>query len=396
MAHQGALICGFYGYSNTGDEAMLSGMVQLLRQQDPNYPLTVLTFNPEDTQRRHKISTVATHAPRRRLDAIRNKVQDPERKAMKENPVFVLGGGDLLRDGADRPVAQFWLWPMQKAIKLKRRTALLGVSVGEIWKPETKELIPWVLNQVDLITVRDSASKQKLEALGVTNPVHIIPDLALQAVQSLAASSRTSGAKPPAETSRPLQVGISVRWMSNRGQTVDYSYAELQKEMAAIADYAASKHNAVVHFLPFQAFDNYYSNDDDDYIAILEMLRHSRQSPDFVVHRYFPSTAKLAAVISNLDVVVGMRLHSLIIAAGLGVPVIAADYDPKVTGFMTEIGQSDYSVPLREFKRDRIIPLLDQILAQPQLAKDGIARGLKQYEAQAQAVKPLLAKLLKP
>ncbi len=386
MAHQGALISGFYGYSNMGDEAMLSGMVKLLRQQDPDYPLTVLTFNPEDTQRRHKISTVPTHAPRRRLDAIRNKVRDPERQAMKANPVFVLGGGDLLRDGADRPVAQFWLWPMQKAIKLKRRTALLGVSVGEIWKPETKELIPWVLNQVDLITVRDAASKQKLEALGVTNPVHIIPDLALQAVKSLA--------QPPQESSRPLQVGISVRWMSNRGQTVDYSYAELQREMAAIADYAASKHNAVIHFLPFQAFDNYYSNDDDDYIAILEMLRHSRQSPDFVVHRYFPSLAKLTEVMGNLDVVVGMRLHSLIIAAGLGVPVIAADYDPKVTGFMAEIGQSDYSVPLREFKRDRVIPLLDNLLAQPQIARDSIAQGLSQYEAQLQTLKPILLEKL--
>lgn len=393
MAHQGALISGFYGYSNTGDEAMLSGMVKLLRQTAPNYPLTVLTFNPEDTQRRHQISTVPTHSPRRRLDVLRNKLQNPERKAMKENPVFVLGGGDLLRDGADRPVAQFWLWPMQKAIKLKRRTALLGVSVGEVWKPETKELIPWVLNQVDLITVRDTSSKQKLETLGVTNPIHIIPDLALQALHAL----RTSSNNPPwPDCDRRLQVGISVRWMSNRGQTVDYSYAELQREIAGIADYAAEKHNAIVHFLPFQAFDNYYSNDDDDYIAILEMLRHSRQSPDFVVHRYFSSLAQLTEVMETLDVVVGMRLHSLIIAAGLGVPVIAADYDPKVTGFMTEIGQSDYSVPLKEFKRDRIIPLLDQLLTQPDLAKERISKGIQQYEAQLQAVNPILQELLGP
>ncbi len=389
MANQGALICGFYGYSNTGDEAMLSGMVKLLRQQDSNYPLTVLTFNPEDTERRHRVSTVPTHPPRRRLDVLKRKLQDPEWQAMKQNPVFVLGGGDLLRDGADRPVAEFWLWPLQKALKLKRRTAILGVSVGEIWKPETEKLIPWVLNQVDLITVRDAVSKQKLEALGVTNPVHVIPDLALQAVQSLQGLERPSPAPE-----RPLQVGISVRWMSNRGQTVDYDYGALQREIAAIADYAAEHHNAVVHFLPFQAFDNYYANDDDDYIAILEMLRHSRCSPDFVVHRYFPSLAKLTQVMAGLDVVVGMRLHSLIVAAGLEVPMIAAEYDPKVAGFMAEIGQSDYSVPLGEFNRDRIIPLLDQLLADPKHSQRAIAQGLEHYQSQLQTVQPLIQTLL--
>ncbi len=383
----GVLICGFYGYSNMGDEAMLAGMIRLLRQHNPALPLTVLTFNPEDTQRRHGIETVATHPPRRRLEAFKRWLNPLDQQAIKANSGFVLGGGDLLRDGADREVAGFWLAPLQKALKLKRKTALLGVSVGEIWKPETQQLIPQVLNQVDLIAVRDQRSKDRLQALSVNQPVYVMPDLALAAVHAF------SPAQPKARGDRP-QIGISVRWMSNRGQTVNYSYEDLQREIAAIADYAADRYNAIVHFLPFQAFDNYYSNDDDDYIAILEILKYSDRSSQFQIHRYLPSLETLMGILQTLDVVIGMRLHSLILAAGLGVPVIAAEYDPKVEGFMTEISQRDRSIPLNEFHRDRIIPLLDDILAKPEITRRSLAEGLANYQARWDTLMPQLDRLL--
>ena len=43
------LISGYYGFANAGDEAMLTAIIESLRQVEKNVELTVLSGNPEDT-----------------------------------------------------------------------------------------------------------------------------------------------------------------------------------------------------------------------------------------------------------------------------------------------------------------------------------------------------------
>ena len=47
------------------------------------------------------------------------------------------------------------------------------------------------------------------------------------------------------------------------------------------------------------------------------------------------------AVLGRMDLVFGLRLHSLILTAAQGVPVVGVDYDPKIRGFMELVGQGD-------------------------------------------------------
>jgi polysaccharide pyruvyl transferase WcaK-like protein len=53
---------------------------------------------------------------------------------------------------------------------------------------------------------------------------------------------------------------------------------------------------------------------------------------------------RLASIVQALgesDLVIGMRLHALILAAAAGVPSVAIAYDPKIMAFMRSTGQED-------------------------------------------------------
>ena len=44
----------------------------------------------------------------------------------------------------------------------------------------------------------------------------------------------------------------------------------------------------------------------------------------------------------RMDIVISMRLHALVFAAGQGVPLLGIVYDPKVDGFLEYLGQRNY------------------------------------------------------
>ena len=52
------VISGYYGYSNAGDEAMLSAMIDVLTEFDPQAHITVISGNPVDTKKRHGVDAV--------------------------------------------------------------------------------------------------------------------------------------------------------------------------------------------------------------------------------------------------------------------------------------------------------------------------------------------------
>ena len=57
------LISGYYGFANAGDEAMLTAIIESLRQVEKNVELTVLSGNPEDTAAKHQVCSVYRFNP---------------------------------------------------------------------------------------------------------------------------------------------------------------------------------------------------------------------------------------------------------------------------------------------------------------------------------------------
>lgn len=389
------LICGFYGHHNLGDEAMLAGMLCLLKRclgDDYLSQITVYSNDPEDTASRHGVATLRHQFPRRRREQWIKWVEHT--LALWRHQYFILGGGDLLRDSPERDVAITWLKPLQRAMALGCRTAVLGISVGAVWQPQTKAAIVKTLNRVNLIAVRDQQSLRQLQHMGVTGPIYAMSDLALQAIPGHARRGVQSGSATLAPN-----IGISIRSLTGRLPELDQTAEQtFYREMAKIIDYLIEIKGAKVSLLPFQAYTSSYivrhRPADNDADAIASVLEKSRQKNQITVYGAFDSVEQAIDRLQGFDAIIGTRLHALILAAGLGVPLLAAAYDKKVSGFMTEIDQHENSIPVREFTLDRVKPRLEYLLTHRLESYQKLEFAVDQYRQKMIPVADKLCQLL--
>ncbi len=93
--------------------------------------------------------------------------------------------------------------------------------------------------------------------------------------------------------------------------------------------------------------------------------------------------APLLSIIAGCDMMVGMRLHALILAAAAGVPSVALAYDPKVTAFMQASGQSDAVYDLNTPNLDALTDLLACVWAERSIRAHALQAALPGLRAQA-------------
>ena len=89
------------------------------------------------------------------------------------------------------------------------------------------------------------------------------------------------------------------------------------------------------------------------------------------------SAGTIIGALSRMEIVVSMRLHALIFAAGQGIPLAGVVYDPKVSAFLRYIGQEQF-VDLEALTEEGLRQMIDHCVAQS-----------AHPEAQAEAVKRL-------
>lgn len=125
----------------------------------------------------------------------------------------------------DKSTALNWLKYVHIAQFFGRKTGVIGVSLGDIWREETITQVSIVLNKVDIIGVRDERSKEKLKSYCVTRTIHIMSDLTLSSL-----TSSPPEKKPIDQQKDPINIGFSVRHLADRGKSIDReSYISFQK-----------------------------------------------------------------------------------------------------------------------------------------------------------------------
>ena len=114
-----------------------------------------------------------------------------------------------------------------------------------------------------------------------------------------------------------------------------------EREVAAGLDLFLDRRRGEAVFVPFQEAAEPFGDD-----PVADRVR-KRMKPGR--HRALaagePPAARVAALCA-CDVVVGMRLHSLVVGARAGRPLVALAYDPKVGAAMDALGATEHRLDL--------------------------------------------------
>ena len=299
------LLSGYYGFNNAGDEAVLYSIISSLKKHNVNLGITVLSNNPEQTAKLYGVQAIN----RWKLTNIL--------KAIKNSDLLISGGGSLLQDVTSKNGILYYLGVIFFAKLLRKPVLVYSQGIGPINMKRNRRITAFILNRVNGITVRDEGSKKDLEEMGVKKDIVVSADpvLGFSSEEIKIEKGRELLERVGVNINDGKILGISVRPWKTAGTNFT--------AIAEACDRLVTQGWQIV-FIPMHF--------PEDIQASRDVVNQMKEKAFLLKENCSPSEA--FSIYKAVDVVMGMRLHALIMAAVIEKPLIAISYDPKVNRFM--------------------------------------------------------------
>ncbi|MFC7150179.1 polysaccharide pyruvyl transferase CsaB [Cohnella cellulosilytica] len=313
------MLSGYYGFKNSGDEAVLKSILAALEEAadaaGAKVEPIVLSGDPEWTARQYGVEAV----PRMKLAEVR--------RALKASDGLISGGGSLLQDATGLGSIPYYLGIMELARWCGKPTFVYAQGIGPVNRAMFKPLIARAFKRARYVSVRDEESAALLRGYGVSaSRVEVVPD----PVMGLPPGGNGADDEGGADGGDTLPVvGVSVRfWRSDR--------ADLDRAAAALEALAARGVRARLRFLPFHR-----GADEDASRYVMERLARAGafSERELELAPAHDDPQRMLREVGRCALLIGMRLHSLIYAANREVPLLGISYDPKIDQFLQRLGE---------------------------------------------------------
>jgi polysaccharide pyruvyl transferase CsaB len=294
------VLSGYYGFGNLGDEALLEVIVTQIRARFPGAVIDVLSSTPRETSEAFGVDAT----PRWNMRAVR--------EAVARADVVLSGGGGLLQSATSARSAFYYASILREAVKQRRRSMIFAQSIGPL-DTLGRFIVKRMCHGVNRATVRDARSRALLASLLPGMPVEQTADpVFLYDVPAAEIDLAAEGLGP-----HPYAI-VSVRKISALKDGV----ATIVRAVDALYE----KHGIRTAFLPLGG-----ASDADISTTI---IRACKTAPMLLPECRL---SRAAAIIRGARVLIGMRLHALILAARFAVPFLAIPYDPKVMSLCDDL-----------------------------------------------------------
>ena len=316
-----AVLCGYYGMGNGGDEALLASLLQMLPAQVT--PI-VLSGNPAETHERFQVEAI----PRKSLPAVL--------AALRRSDAFIWGGGSLMQDASSALNPMYYGGLMLLAQAMGLKTIAWAQGVGPLQRPFSQWLSRRALAGCTQVSVRDHNSEA---LLGQWNrPCLLAPD----PVWGLEPAPVEGLWELPAP-----RVAVALRPHPQLTQT------RLEAIAQALANFQKATGVCIV-LVPFQPVKDR---------AIAQFIAHHLEEQSGAYHIFsLTQPQQLKGLFRGVEMTIGMRFHALVMSAAEGCRSFAISYDPKVDALASALSLPGWSLDLTSPSELPALPTSPQII----------------------------------
>lgn len=383
--------------SNLGDLAIITATVDALRREIPDARIVMLSDDPAHTESLYEGVTARSFS----LGAYVRAVRDAD--------LVVFGGGTLFTDATSMAVAV-----NTSAAFLARLfgtpVALYGVASGTM-RAASRALVRGALRRTTLACLRDAESVTELAPLAPRT-------LSLEATGDVAFSLRV----PEPAPERANRIVIAPRRVFHYGNTLlpfalrkrlgmlPTGYYEkldaFKTLLAEVADHLVDVHGCEVVLLPMYSAigpsegttgylkKEFSSRDDQICHEIHERMTRKESARVNISDR----PREVLSLIAGSRMLLGVPLHSLILAHVAETPFVGLAYQGKVSRFMRDAGLERFIIPVDSMDcpldRDEFVTKVDACLAEETALRETLAAGNAEIRKTVDVPAAKIARLL--
>jgi len=336
--------CG-YGAGNIGDEAILSGIIDMVSNRFPHSDIRVMSFNPKLTETMHGVKSfgwLALADPKSILNYL-NQIKKAD---------FVLFGGATLGD--DTYGLRYPILSTSKMILLARLMGLncgmFAIGVNKFRTRLGAGLVKLFYGATKLITVRDHESKKVCEEIGIAaGKVFECAD----AAYAMDPYDNESGALALIQRGlNPREKMVAVNVLNEIYE--QYHYKE---HIAHLCDYLIEKHGITPVFVNHEIRPGMDQAATNQTIQLVKNKNKVR-----ILSSEFYNPRLMVAILSHFSFTISMRMHLLILSAMASIPVIGISRGDKVDNFFNQLG-TDNVTNIQAFDLEKLKENIDEVLS---------------------------------
>lgn len=288
-----AVLCGYYGMGNGGDEALLATLLQFL---PAHVEPIVLSGNPQETRDRYQV------------ESCHRKSALPILQSLRRSDAFIWGGGSLMQDATSALNPVYYGGLMGLAQQMGLKTIAWAQGIGPLRRSLTQTIARKTFTHCTAVSVRDSGSAALLAGWQV--PFTLAPD-PVWALQSAPVPGLWDTPAP--------RVAVVLR---SHPQLTPQRLAVLTQ---ALADFQKATETTLL-LIPFQPVQD---------LAIAQTIQPQLAGVSHILTLTDPQ--QLKGVFKGVEMAIAMRFHGLIMAAAAECRCFAISYDPKVSQLMSDL-----------------------------------------------------------